>query len=197
MLSQKNKNRVIEFLREPIILIMILIIVVLAIVLVIVSVTNRDNSDDRYYSEVDPASGETVYYGPSTGGDDSKFQMIGFEEGLIANGMTSDQFFVFKDAITKYAEDNKIDLTRVSYVKNSFNLASSYVFDFSIALNIDETILKVRVDSSKGWKNILGMTVVFWDENGNEIYKISVNDDNICDYLTWCEKLEIDTEAMD
>ena len=194
MLFRRNNSRALELLKQPFVLITLFVIVVLAIILIIASVNNVSNVDDRYYSEVDPASGETVYFGPSTGGESNEFQMIGFEEGLIANGVTSEQFFVFKDAIANYAKENNLSLTRVSYVKESFSLVKSYVFDYSIALNIEEIVLKVRIDSSKGWKNILGMTVTFWNEDGEEVYRNEITDENICNYLTWCENLEDDVD---
>ena len=135
-------------------------------------------------SELDPASGETLYLYPYTDDPPNGPAYIGFET-LSKNGLTPSQFQVFKKTIESYAKENSIDLTRVSYLKDSYKLRASYVFDFKIVLNIDETELKVEVDSSKGWKDVLGAKVTIW-QGDIEVYAFEVTDNNICDFRDVC-----------
>lgn len=168
----------------------IVIIVILTIVLVGICLDrfgeHGDIDDDNYY--YDPASKTRVNILPTTNGDAEEGEptYVGLEV-LIRSGMTAEQYNVFKDVVKKYAKENNIDLQRVSYLKDSYSLGGLYVFDFIVVLNVDETTLKVRVDSSQGFKDIVGMKVYLWNQKGEEVYYFEVDDNNKCDYLSSCE----------
>ena len=168
----------------------IVIIAVLTIVLVGICLDwfggRSDVDDDSYY--YDPASKTYVNIMPTTNGnaEEGEPTYVGLEI-LIRSGMTAEQYNGFKDVIKKYAKNNNIELQRVSYLKDSYSLGGLYVFDFIVVLNVDETALKVRVDSSQGFKDIVGMKVYLWNQKGEEVYYFEVDDNNKCDYLSSCE----------
>lgn len=193
-MSSQNNNRFVTFIKTPFGAMIVIGVFVVLVALIIASIIrlNENNEEGLYYSEEDPASGTTIYYGPPTGGEQNPYRTVGFEDALLANGMTSNQYYVFLSAVEKYAKENEITLTRVSYLKDSYSLADSYVFDFKIVLNIDRMTLKVRVDSSKGYKNIMGMVVTLWNEDGEEVYKLKVTNENICDYSGYCNDYDGD-----
>ena len=60
------------------------------------------------------------------------------------------------------------------------------MFKFDIVLNIDEIKLGVVIDSSVGWKNINGMFVKLLDDGGEEVFRLNIDSNNICDYVTSC-----------
>ena len=181
-----KENKVIEFLRNPVGLIITLGVIgcVILIVVSIVNLFKTGSHEPSVPTEVDPASGETIYLFPMTDGPSSESMYIGFEL-LAKNGMTEYQFKLFKDAVSNYAAENGILLERVSYLKDSYKLKASYVFDFKIVLNVDGEELAVEVDSSKGWKDILGAVARIW-KDGVEVYRLEVNDTNVCDYRQGC-----------
>ena len=147
--------------------------------------TRQPESEVTY--EYDPASQTDIAWMPITSGDDVELPIyVGFTD-IYKNGMTAMQMDVFKYAIEHYAESNDLVLERVSYLKDSYNLAASYVFDFKVVLNVDGATLKVRADSSKGWKNIIGMVVTLWDEDEKELYSFKVTDENSCLFFNSCQ----------
>lgn len=163
----------------------LIVLVVLSIVKVFSGNKDSDEVSGMNY-EYDPASQTRIIDYPITNGDYVDLPIyVGFTE-ILNNGMTGLQMKVMKDVIRKYSEGINSDLTRVSYLKDSYSLGGLYVFDFSAVLNIDEMLLRVRVDSSKGLKNIVGMKVLLWNENGEEVYSFEVNEDNKRDYLDEC-----------
>ena len=191
---ERNKNKLSELLLSPIGLFGLVILVVV-IILIVASVIRMvtERPDDQTTYEYDPASQTEIAWMPITDGDDKELPIfVGFTD-LINNGMTATQMNVFKDAIKKYAASNDMVLERVSYLKDSYVLAASYVFDFEVVLNIDGATVKVRADSSKGWKNILGMVVTLRDEDDNKLYELKVDEKNFCEYYGNCDGLETGT----
>lgn len=186
MSFQNKENKVIEFLRNPVGLLLVLGAIG-CVILVIVSIINLfkvNKHEPSVPTEVDPASGETIYLYPMTDGPSNEPAYIGL--GFLAkNGMTESQFKLFKNAISNYAAENGILLERVSYLKDSYKLKASYVFDFKVVLNIDGEELAVEIDSSKGWKDILGAVARIW-KDGVEVYTLEVNETNVCDYRQGC-----------
>lgn len=161
----------------------ILVIVVILTVLSIKSVIRgMDSGSEWEYTEYDPASDTMIVWMSSTSDESGGPRYVGTEI-LIDNGMTEQQYRLFKEAIESYAREKGIELTRISYLKDSYKLATSYVFDFRVVLNVDQETLKVRLDSSVGWKDIMGAKVYLWDENGKELKTIEVTEDNICEYV--------------
>ena len=144
-----------------------------------------DVKDDSFF--YDPASRTYVNTMPATNGDDGLDEpvYVGLEV-LIRSGMTAAQYNVLKAALKGYAAENDINLKRVSYLHNSYSLAGLYVFDFSVVLNVDDLVLKVRADSSQGLKDILGMKVFMWNEAGEEVYYYEVGEGDKCQYLDEC-----------
>lgn len=186
MSFRNSENKFIELLRTPVGIAMLLgvIGVVVIIVVFLVTIFSGNTQEPQVPSEVDPASGEVIYLFPPTDGPYNEPIFIGFGI-LMKNGMTERQFQLFKDTMNKYAEANNIALIRVSYLKDSYHLKASYVFDFDVVLNVDGEELAVEVDSSKGWKDILGAVVRIW-KDGKEVFSYDVNDSNICDYRDGC-----------
>ena len=191
----KNRKSVKDYICSPLGGVVIIIIIVLIIVLLVeLAVSRRFSTDDSitgdieggYSYQYDPASQTQIGIMPSTNGDSEEEPMYVGLEVLIQSGMTAEQYSVFKDVMKKYASDNDISLKRVSYLKDSYSLGGLYVFDFTVVLNVNEKALRVRVDSSEGWKNIVGMKVYLWDKNGNEVYLFEVNEENKCNYLEEC-----------
>lgn len=185
-----GKYKVLEFIKSPLGAILTLGIVVLLALLIAVTVMKVSegsvNNDYYWYSEVDPASGTEVWFGSPTGGDGAdEVTYAGFDT-VLDGGVTPEQYLVFRDAVKKYAELNDIELKRISYVKDSYKLQASYVFKFDIVLNIDEIKLGVVIDSSVGWKNINGMFVKLLDDGGEEVFRLNIDSNNICDYVTSC-----------
>lgn len=193
MSSQDNKfQRIKEFFKSPLGLSLILIIALLFIVLIALSIaktTSDDDSDYYWYSEIDPASGEEIWFGSPTDGNAGmgEVRYAGFDESIIAGGVTAEQYRIFQSAVENYASENDITLTRVSYLKDSYHLKASYVFEFKIVLNVDQETLQVTLDSSAGWKNILGAFVTLTNESGQEVYKLVIDETILCDYQTFCE----------
>ena len=186
MLFQDKDNKLLSLLRTPLGWILILCAFG-CILLIVVSFTNlflESKHEPEVPSEVDPASGEIIYLFPPTNDPPDGPIYIGFNT-LFKNGMTDKQFRLFKNAVEGYAQARGLTLDRVSYLKNSYYLKASYVFRFSIVLNIDSEELAVEVDSSKGWKDILGATATIW-RNGEEVYSLSVDENNVCDYRQGC-----------
>lgn len=183
-----------SMIRNPVILLAMIIITVLLVVLIVLSINVINRPEDPYYqySEYDSASQTEVWFGAPTGAgpNNDKIVFAGVYEGLISKGVTSEQYLVFLDAFNKYAELNKPDLYRVSYLKDSFELKGSYVFAFDVVLNVDETKMKVIIDSSTGWKNIEGMFVALFSENGDELFRLIVNEENVCDYRSPCKNFD-------
>lgn len=196
MWSQDRKKEEIKVLLKSPVTIFFIVVVLVCVIIILVIVFGQKTQpqiEEGVYYEYDPASQENVAFGPPTGAEmDEGPRYVGFSE-LVKNGMTPSQYLVFKKAISNYAESNEISLTRVSYLKDSLVLTGSYVFDFTAVLNVDEVYLKVRADSSKGWKNILSMRVTLWKEGDKEVYTFEVTEENICEYMTGC--IESDPEA--
>ena len=189
MWSQDDKKeRLLSFVKSPISVAIVLIMIIFIILIIITVIRNRNfpNAEGVYY-EYDPASQEEVAFGPPTGaGIVEGPTYVGFS-AVLNNGMTADQYKVFRSTIEKYAELNDIHLTRVSYLKDSYSLAGLYKYDFDIVLNINELTLKVRTDSSKGWKNVFGMVVTIWNADGEEVYKYELLDEKVCKEYESCE----------
>ncbi len=190
-----KKYKIIEFIKTPlgaVVVLVTMVFVVLLVCITILKLNERSANEDYYwYSELDPASGTEVWFGPPTGGDGTDgIIYAGFGDDVIGNGVTPEQYAVFRDAVKEYAGLNNIELKRISYVKDSFKLEKSYVFRFDIVLNVDGVRLGVVIDSSAGWKDINGMFVKLLDENGTEVYKLNINSNNICDYITSCDKYD-------
>ena len=183
-----------SMMKNPVILLAVIIIAILFIILIVLSINMINKPEDTYYqySEYDPASETEVWFGAPTGAgpNNDKIVYAGTYEGLISKGVTPEQYTVFLDAFNKFAETNKPDLYRVSYLKDSFELKASYVFSFDVVLNVDETKVKVIIDSSAGWKNIEGMYVAIFSEDGNELFRLTVNEENVCDYRTPCKNVD-------
>lgn len=194
----KMKNDRIEklksMMRNPVILLAVIVIVVLLVVLIVLSIAEINKPEDTYYqySEYDPASETEIWFGAPTGAgpNNDKVVFAGVYEGLISKGVTPEQYVVFLDAFNKFSETSELDFYRVSYLKDSFELKGSYVFTFDVVLNVDETLLKVVIDSSAGWKNIEGMFVTISNENGEELFRLTVTEDNVCDYRTPCKNVD-------
>lgn len=189
-----GKYKLLEFIKSPLGAILVLGIVVLLVLLVAVTIMKISESsinDDYYwYSEVDPASGTEVWFGSPTGGDGvDEITYAGFDT-VLSNGVTPAQYSVFRDAVKEYAELNDIELKRISYVKDSYRLQASYVFRFDIVLNIDGIKLGVIIDSSAGWKNINGMFVKLLDDSEEEVFRLTIDDSNICNYVTPCSIID-------
>lgn len=179
MSSQKSKFR--ELITTPAGALVVLLIFALLVALVIMSFNRLAKPSTKLTSELDPASGEYVVYGPPTGGELSEFEKVGFDN-ILQKGMTGNLFDVFIFAVKDYAEQNDVEIKRLSYVKDSLDIPKPYVFDYGVVYNVDQTALKVRVDSSAGWKNILGMKITFWDENDKEVYHLEIDENNVCDF---------------
>ncbi len=190
MSFQGNEKKIFEFLRTPMGLAMLFGVIgcVVIVIVALVSMLSNNSREPQVPSEVDPASGEVIYLFPPTDDQYNEPLFIGFGI-LMENGMTQGQFQLFKDTIQKYAKANNIVLERVSYLKNSYHLRASYVFDFSIILNVDGEELAVEVDSSKGWKDILGAVARIW-KDGKEVFSYDVNENNVCDYIDGCYYVE-------
>lgn len=187
--------RIKEFIKSPIGAGLSLVIILVLIGLIVATIIGTDGGkyDEDYYwfAEMDPASGREIWFGsPTNGKAVDPVRYVGFDKSLIDNGVTPEQYLIFRSAIEKYAEENGIELSRVSYLKDSYSLKASYVFDFKIVLNIDQKTLHIILDSSTGWKNILGASVTIMDENGEELYKLVVDETNLCDYQTPCELID-------
>ncbi|MBR3115680.1 hypothetical protein IKF30_00405 [Candidatus Saccharibacteria bacterium] len=167
--------------------IIVIAAVAIGLILLVVSInlvykTIRDSDAEWSYEEYDPASDTTFEMVAPTNDESDEALYVGFEL-LLQNGVTRDQFALFKDAVSGYAESKNMELTRVSYLKDSYKLEASYVFDFKIVLNIDQETLKVRIDSSVGWKDIMGAKVELWNEIREKLYEIEITEDNICEYF--------------
>lgn len=165
--------------------------IVVAIVLIILSIglirrSILEQESEWSYEVYDPASDTTIVMMAPTNDRGSGPDYVGFNV-LLDNGMTGTQFALFKSAVEQYAKNKEMELSRVSYLKDSYKLAASYVFDFSVVLNVDQETLKVRLDSSAGWKDIFGAKLQLWDEAGNIVSEIEVNDDNVCNYTNTVE----------
>ena len=186
MSFQDKKDRLLELLKTPAGLAAFLCLIgcIAVIIISIIALISSSNREPKVPSEVDPASGETIYLFPYTNDPPVEPMYIGF--GVLSqNGLTPQQFQLFKAAVETFAEKNDITLERVSYLKDSYRLKASYVFDFSIVLNVDGQELAVEVDSSKGWKDIMGAIVTIWQDN-EEVFKLEVNESNICEYRKGC-----------
>lgn len=183
-----------SMMRNPVILLAVIVVAILLIVLIVLSIAEINKPEDTYYqySEYDPASGTEVWFGAPTGAgpNNDKVVFAGVYEGLISKGVTPEQYVVFLDAFNKFSETSELDFYRVSYLKDSFELKASYVFAFDVVLNVDETLLKVVIDSSAGWKNIEGMFVTISNENGEELFRLTVDENNICDYRNPCKNFD-------
>lgn len=167
------------------------VVILIAIILVVVSVnlvrkTIIDGEAEWLYEEYDPASDTIMKVMAPTNDESDGPDYVGFNV-LFDNGVTSAQFALFKDAVSGYAASKEMELTRVSYLKDSYSLAASYVFDFKVVLNKDQETLKVRIDSSAGWKDVMGAKVELWNENGDLVFELSVDDSNICNYFSDAE----------
>ena len=190
---QKN-NKLKDALKNPFILGMVLVVMVIFIILIIVSIIKMNNKaapELTFPSEYDPASEETIYFYPNTSGEPMpKIIWVGLFDNLTNNGVTVPQYQIFQSAIEKYADSINYDLFRVSYLKDSYSLKDSYVFDFKVVLNIDKKTLGVEINSSTGWQNIMGMFVKITDEDGKEVYRLTIDKSNICDYQKRCELVD-------
>lgn len=188
---RRKSEQLKSILRSPIGLIGVVVlgILMVLVVLSIIKLFSNNNDSNEVPSlnyEYDPASQTKIIDYPITNGDYVELPIyVGFTE-VLNNGMTGLQMNVMKDAIRQYSESISLDLTRVSYLKGSYSLGGLYVFDFVVVLNVNEIPLKVRVDSSKGLKDIVGMKVILWGKDGEEVYSFEVNEDNKCDYLDEC-----------
>lgn len=167
--------------------IIVMAVVVIFVILIGVSIrmihnTTLDQEASWVKEEYDPASDTTIQILPQTTDAPQGPRYVGFEL-LMDNGITEDLLSLLKGAINTYAANENMELERVSYLKDSYKLVDSYVFDFSVVLNIDKKTIKVRLDSSVGWKNILGAKVQLTDEAGNEVVAVEVTEDNICKFI--------------
>ena len=166
------------------------VMLVATVILIVVSVrmvmNQAGGGSEWEYSEYDPASDTTIVWMSPTNDESNEPRYVGTEI-LIENGMTAQQYRLLKKAIEQYTVKNGIELTRVSYLKGSYELEDSYVFNFKVVLNIDGAELKVKLDGSAGWKNLLGAKVYLWDANGEEVGMIEVTDDNICEFVSGVE----------
>lgn len=193
MWSQGSKiDKVKEFLRTPVGLGLALLVMLLIGALVFFSVKRmtgggRNDSEEATEAFFDEVSGEYVrIYPPTDGVANDKVIYVGFSE-LTRNGVSADLYSLFRSVIQEYASENGIDLVRVSYVKGSYRLVASYVFDFEVVLNENGERLAVRLDSSKFKKNAYGASVILRDENGETVYELSVDESNQCKYLQRCD----------
>ncbi len=185
--QNNKKEKIISFIKSPFFVAACLFLIILIGLIIVSIINNKTSMENGVYYEYDPASQEEVAFGPPTGaGIAVGPTYVGFS-AVLNNGMTADQYTVFRSAVEKYAELEGIQLERVSYLKDSYNLAGLYIFDFDIVLNIDETLLKARVDSSKGWKNVYGMVVKFWNSENEEVYNYELLDENICKEYESCK----------
>ena len=188
MVSNKNQEKLKEFgewLVSPLGL-LVMAVAIIGIILICISISMIQRSiseqeDTWSYEEYDPASETMVTFMAPTTDAEQGPMYVGFEV-LMQNGVTGEQFELFKDAVSGYAASKDMELSRVSYVKDSYKLDASYVFDFKIVLNIDQETLKVRIDSSAGWKDIIGAKVELWNEIREKLYEIEITEDNVCEH---------------
>ncbi|MBR3132410.1 hypothetical protein IKG33_03325 [Candidatus Saccharibacteria bacterium] len=169
-------------------------ILIVLIILVIISISSSFEDSYDYESQIqyeyDSASDTTITFLPETNGHSEEALFVAMENVNAPNT----HLRVFQDAIEKYAKENGIDLFRVSYLKDSYKLETSFVFNFKVVLNIDQITLGVVMDSSAGQRNVLGMTVKLYDEEGNEIYTFKVDENNVCDYKYPCKNKKNDSD---
>lgn len=188
MTTQQNKEKLKDIGRwfaSPVGIVVMVVIVMFLVLIGVSAKMIRDATLNHEASwveeEYDPASDTMIQVLPQTTDAPQGPRYVGFEL-LMDNGITGDLISLLKGAINTYATNENIELSRVSYLKDTYKLIDSYVFEFSVVLNVDQNTLKVRLDSSAGWKNILGAKVQLTDTMENEVLAIEVTEDNICQY---------------
>ena len=164
------------------------------IVLLFVLLSLEDSSDyighesykDEITVEYDPASQTNITILPVTNGvDENEIRFVGMEK-VIDLGVPLWHWTVFQSVVEEYAKKNEIDLFRVSYLKDSFKLVRSYVFDFKVVFNIDQQTISARIDASENRLDIMGSIYVLSDESGKELYRFVVDETNICRFDGSC-----------
>ena len=168
------------------------LIAVVFVVLIVVSVVNiikqkNNNIDYVVTYEYDPASEtEIAFFPPTDGTQKEPGPIYVASEKVIKSGVPVQHWIVFARVIERYAAENDLDLSRVSYLHDSYNLAATYIFDFKVVLNIDQQTISVRIDASKNWDDILGSVYILSDEAGNELYRFEVTEENKCQFDGTC-----------
>lgn len=190
---QSQNSRLKEFLKSPIGVGITVVLVVFLLLLISLSISHMNNLNrlrelEEIESEYDEASGEMIYHTrPTNGsGNEDEIRYVGLSGMLLEHGVTPEQYFVFQSAIENYAKENEIDLFRVSYLKDSYSLEKSYVFDFKVVLNADQVTLGVEIDASAGRKEIMSTVVRLFNEKNNEVYALKIDESNVCDFQSPC-----------
>lgn len=186
---QNNRSKISELFRNPFFIIGVITAVILIAIVAFLFFNhkNQPSTSETTY-EYDPASEEYIANIPPTGGGDSDSNITYVGTAKLFNyGITTRQFDVVKDALKDFSLQNKFAIYRVSFVKDSIDVPRSYVYNFNLMLNIDQKLIKVTVDSSAGYKTILGLKIFFYDESDQEIYHYIVDDSLACDKYNICD----------
>ena len=191
MNSNGTRNKLLDFIKSPL---GVGALIIIASLIVLVAISRSKLLSSRTYSydemikyEYDPASQtEISFLPPTNGGDGVPSIYYVAENEIVDDGVPVQHWVVLKYVIEEFAREKNIELFRVSYLHDSYNLAATYVFDFKAVLNIDQQTISARIDASKNWDDILGSIYILSDEAGNELYRFEVTEENKCQFDGTC-----------
>ena len=149
------------------------------------SFTQKTSSSDIVSTEYDQASGEYFDNITATNGE-GEVAYVGMDS-LLNLGLSPQQFNALTDALASYAKKSNINLFRVSYVKNSFSVPQSYIFNFQVVLNVDQNNLKIVMDSTAGYGILYGLKIYFYSESGDQVFDYIIIGDLACDKYNICD----------
>ena len=169
-MQSRNNRRITELLRSPVGLLVVILVVAALVGLVVMSVMRFTRGNENIEASYDAVAEDEVYTAPVTNGRDSAeiVRYIGTFELLMKNGVTPEQYVVFKDAMVGYAEENGVDLKRVSYVEGSFNKTSECLYDMKVVLNEGYGLLDVKIDATTDCGGTKGLKIIINKEQGGQ-----------------------------
>lgn len=156
-----RNERLKEFLHTPLGIGTVIIVGVILLILIILSVVQVSTGSNEIRAEYDPASGEEVYFAPATNGAESEdiVRYVGFFDLFRKNNVTPEQYVSFQKAMEEYAEKAGVNLTRVSYVKDSLYIEGTCKYNLNAVLNVDEVLLDVVMDASENCEGTDGLKI--------------------------------------
>jgi len=161
-------NKLKELFRQhraaTIAIVYVLLIVVAVVIAIVVAIVNNDAT------EIDPASQMAVVTGPTTNGPapDDFVGNFGFDQ--MVGDYSSAWVNSVRRVIRIFANENDIELQRISVYAGSYHLVGDrenpFVAYFKIALNVDEVDLDVEVSYTR-----TGILVKLFNMDGELLFE--------------------------